>query len=90
MRRPGGTKSSVIVWPGALSAECRIAQYSIPDSRPGLDFYELIRQLDSAKGVTKMLNRFMGLLLVLVAVLNFSSLASGQTARPQQPGAVQA
>jgi hypothetical protein len=64
-------------------------QIPIPDSRPGLDFYELTRQLDSAKGVTKMLNRFMGLLLVLVAVLNFSSLASGQTARPQQPGAVQ-
>ena len=35
-----------------------------------------------------MLNRFMGLILGLVAVLNLSSLASGQTARPPQSGAV--
>jgi hypothetical protein len=35
-----------------------------------------------------MLNRFTGLILVLGAVLNFSSLASGQTARPQQGGAM--
>jgi hypothetical protein len=35
-----------------------------------------------------MLNRFLGLLLVLVAVLSFLSLASAQGARPQQSGAV--
>jgi hypothetical protein len=63
-----------------------------PVTKPGfslkVDFYELNRMAHSAKGVTKMLNRFMGLILGLVAVLNLSSLASGQTARPPQSGAV--